>query len=303
MRRGRRMPFQDRELHNWGDDGDDDGGDHDGDYDDDDDRDNDGDEDGDEDGDDGDNFQAASNKLHSFAQPTSQTTNNSDIELQRKPPPILVSGKVTFPGKLVVRNVRVDLATLYGLHYGSLLFNNPLHTSYTNASGEFSFVVPPSSDNVTCLVNFNYNGGSGVKNVISFSLMSDTNLNIIEIPLGLWNGTVLGGDGAPVGGVYITGRSQGSTRTSFSKSDINGNKNEISGYTSFESGKFGIGVMTELTVNPYVDIKIRPPYDSPWKSRDIDSLMINTSNQQTIILQLKPPPILVSGKVTFPGKL
>jgi hypothetical protein len=187
-----------------------------------------------------------------------------------------VSGKVTFPGKLVASNVEVYLSTVLYRFSGAPYFTR-LHRTFTNASGYYGFILPPSSATVTCLVSFDYNGGSGQKNVTSLSLMSDTNLNI-EIPLGLWNGTVVGSDGAPVGGAYIKGYSQGAR---YGTSDTNGNKNEISGYTS-DSGKFSIGVMTELTVNPYVDLEVRPPSDSPWLPKDIDSLMIDTT-RSTII--------------------
>jgi hypothetical protein len=96
-----------------------------------------------------------------------------------------VSGKVTFPGKLVAYNVKVYLVTVRSRWSDGEPYFDKLHTSSINASGYYNFEFPRSSATVICLVNFRYNGGRGQRNIAnSLSLMNDTNLNV-AIPLGL----------------------------------------------------------------------------------------------------------------------
>jgi hypothetical protein len=109
---------------------------------------------------------------------------------------VFLSGNVIFPVGLMPRDVYVSS---FDISTGS-----QLNSVYLNATGYYFLLPIPSGTATGIAVFFYYGNSQGRKSFNDVTISADTFQNFV-ISGGLWSGTVVGTDGAPVSGVTVSG--------------------------------------------------------------------------------------------------
>jgi hypothetical protein len=175
---------------------------------------------------------------------------------------VLLSGKLIFPSGFVPSSATVEG---YEVSTGSLLASFRV-----NGTGYYSLPIAPSTA-VSIRVDFSdtrFGGyGYGTKTVTSLTLTTDKILNIV-IPGGIYNGTVVDVNGAPVGSVTIQGRGQDKEYK---------NRYFFQNVMTSETGTFSVFL---LGLIPYY-ISFTPPAGARYSKKSLSNAIIDTTNQHS----------------------
>lgn len=203
---------------------------------------------------------------------------------------VIVSGKITFPTGLVPRFMRVSsYDDSNGVTPPLSKRNEPVFANdgvVNVTTGNYSLKIPGST-NVTISVYVNYDGGSGSIAVGNLTITSDKVLNL-TIPGGMWSGTVVNTDDAPVGSVDICGGSytHGKVYSPFINDPFTHSYNEIYGVRTGVDGTFGVFCME---LNPYRMI-LTPPMETIYLEKIIVNVQIETTKPSTWFILLSKQP-------------